>query len=353
MPVSSITCILLRLFALNWFLAGIISLASMAYVRLNPNAFGLVIPSIVQILAGVVLWFLAPWISRFASKGKDVTASLEGVSEEQLFAAVFVGLGTFFSLKSFASVFNWIHFFAINKSPEYGFHKESAPSFYDLTEQGLTFAAGFFLVVSGKRWAAKLAGHRTGERDRAPDDGRQDKPASSHARADLRQGSEVPTLADTFLTLPADLRKVVHLELCKQALRIWDDYCDRKGTIEYVETVAGTKQVVDRNLPSAAIRAVTTGNDAESVASRYREPIAAMQDDDLEFPDEIEFAYYSIYNLFGRYVGSRIDDDWRIVNQALAAHGEGSDYASMLAAAIDRSDGPRGGGQVATRFEST
>ncbi|MEM8953194.1 MAG: hypothetical protein AAGD22_03495 [Verrucomicrobiota bacterium] len=146
----------------------------------------------------------------------------------------------------------------------------------------------------------------------------------------------MPALADTFLTLPPHLKRAVHLELCNQAVRIWEAYYDQHGTIDYVETVAGTKQVVDRNLPIAAIRAVMTGSDGENVAYRYQEPVAAMQDDDLEFPDAIEFAYYSIYNLFGRYVSSRNEDDWLIVNQALSAHGEDSDYASILAAAIDQ-----------------
>lgn len=162
----------------------------------------------------------------------------------------------------------------------------------------------------------------------------------------------MPTLADTFLNLAPDRKKAVHLDLCSQALRVWEDYYDRNGTLEYVETVAGTKQVVDRGLPAAAIRAVETGSDAENVAYRYQEPIAAMQDDDFNLPDDIELAYYSIYNLFRRYVSSRIDDDWLIVNQALSAHGETSDYASILAAAINQNGEQDGAGQPATRVES-
>lgn len=72
------------------------------------------------------------------------------------------------------------------------------------------------------------------------------------------------------------------------------------------------------------------------MAYRYQEPIAAMQDDDLIFPDNVAFAYYSIYNLFERYVTSRNIDEWLIANQALSSNGEGTDYASILSEAISK-----------------
>lgn len=128
----------------------------------------------------------------------------------------------------------------------------------------------------------------------------------------------------------------MHIELCKQALLVWDDYCKAQENLAYVETVCGTKQTIDRGLPDAAIRSVIAGKDLENIASRYREPITAMQDDDLRFPNAIQFAYYAIYNLYNRYVRSELDDDWLIVNQALSAHGNEADYGSILKAAIDR-----------------
>jgi hypothetical protein len=141
------------------------------------------------------------------------------------------------------------------------------------------------------------------------------------------------------MNLPVSLKKAVQLDLCRQALRVWEEYCDQRSTLDYVETVCGTKQVIDRDLPSDAIRAVTIGRDDTNVGYRYQEPMAAIQDHDLVFPDDIELAYYSIYNLFGRYVSLRIDDDWIIVNQALSAHGDSSDYALILESAIKKIEG--------------
>ena len=163
MPISTITQVLLRLFALNWFLSGMISLAVTLHIILKPHAFGSLIPSFVHIFAGILFWILAPAISRIVAKRNDGELSLTGVTEEQLFATAMLGLGVYFSLKSFGEVFNWAHFFAIHKSPDYGFHKENSPSFYDFTEPALTLAAGLVLVFSAKRWAAMLTKNRNSE----------------------------------------------------------------------------------------------------------------------------------------------------------------------------------------------
>ncbi|HLZ00295.1 MAG TPA: hypothetical protein VKT33_14650 [Candidatus Angelobacter sp.] len=58
--------------------------------------------------------------------------------------------------------------------------------------------------------------------------------------------------------------------------------------------------------------------------------MAALQDHDLEFPEQITFAYYSIYNLFGRYMSGDPIDDWLIVNQTMAAAGEDYDVHKLL-----------------------
>ncbi|MCB1233559.1 MAG: hypothetical protein KDM91_00640 [Verrucomicrobiae bacterium] len=151
-------------------------------------------------------------------------------------------------------------------------------------------------------------------------------------------------LANAFLKLPADLKKAVHLDLCERALLVWNHYRETRDPLEYVESVCGTRRIVDGDLPGAAIRAVRAGEDTESVAARYREPIVAMQDGDLGFPAEVEFAYYAIYNLFQRQVTSRLDDDWLIVNQALSARGESADHAGILKAAMDAAQKNRGAG---------
>ena len=49
------------------------------------------------------------------------------------------------------------------------------------------------------------------------------------------------------------------------------------------------------------------------------EPMIAMREEYLTFPENITFAYYAIYNLFKKYVLKEDVDDWMIVNQALSS----------------------------------
>jgi len=146
----------------------------------------------------------------------------------------------------------------------------------------------------------------------------------------------MPSLLEKFHALPDELRKLVHLDLCAQALRVWQSYCHSQGIMKYVETVCGTQQTVDSTLPEDAFRSVMEGKDTRKVQARYGEPICAMQDDDLELPDDIELAYYSIYNLFMKYVLADSIDDRLIVNQALSAHGEGEDVAAIFESTMSR-----------------
>ena len=59
-----------------------------------------------------------------------------------------------------------------------------------------------------------------------------------------------------------------------------------------------------------------------------------MQDADLEFPQEIQHAYYALYNLFRKHAIKEDVDDWLIVNQALSSEIDESRWLSLLADAI-------------------
>jgi hypothetical protein len=126
-------------------------------------------------------------------------------------------------------------------------------------------------------------------------------------------------LIGQFAQLNDEQKRCVHLILCENALQIWTNYVTQFDEISYIESVVGTHQIVDKLLPKDAFESVKNGKDLSKIDNRYAEPISAMQDDDLEFPDEIKFAYYAIYNLFNRYILQQNIDDWLICNQALAA----------------------------------
>lgn len=149
-------------------------------------------------------------------------------------------------------------------------------------------------------------------------------------------------LHSAFHALDAAQRRSVHLELCQFALQRWWAQVREAAPMRYIETVVGTEQLVDTRLPDDALACAQAGRDERNVAFRYREPITALQDDDLEFPDPVEYAYYSIYNLFRKYVLGDAIDDWLIVNQALSASERPPEWRLRLGVAIRRATGARG-----------
>ena len=171
MPLSSITHILLKIFALKLFISGVIQLLSVVVTSSIGDgvySFFYYAPSLVYFIAGIIVWFAAPKLSRLFTKNNDGEFNLEGVTLEMLFSTSFVAIGLYFALDSFAKVFNWMHFFTLYKSEDYGFHQEEGPSYYDLTESALTFIAGITLIFTARIWSAKLCKNKQSEQDSAP-----------------------------------------------------------------------------------------------------------------------------------------------------------------------------------------
>ena len=81
----------------------------------------------------------------------------------------------------------------------------------------------------------------------------------------------------------------------------------------------------DNGLPARAlelIRQKLTGEpvNREKIYSAYSEPVTAMHDDDIEFPPNIEYAYYSIYNLFRLiFVPEHGMEEQIVLNQAMSS----------------------------------
>lgn len=167
MPASTIASILLRLFALNYLLSGVLELTKALYLTEGPVAgvFQIAILSVIQIILGVVCWWVAPKFSRVLAGQNDEHVRLTGVTEEQLYATMFLGLGLWFALSSFAVVFNWIHYFAVNRSASQETSSREEANLYGFMESLLTFAAGLTLVFTCKTWAAKVSRRRFGRSD--------------------------------------------------------------------------------------------------------------------------------------------------------------------------------------------
>lgn len=137
-----------------------------------------------------------------------------------------------------------------------------------------------------------------------------------------------------FKALGEDGQRLVHFALCEHALRVREDFIRAEGPLEYRDCVVGLAHVVDAQLPRDALQAARPGLRASDIKDRYVEPVVSMQDDDLEFPRHIEFAYYAIYNLFQKYVLGAHIEPWLIVNQACTSELDEDQWHPMLEAAL-------------------
>jgi hypothetical protein len=142
------------------------------------------------------------------------------------------------------------------------------------------------------------------------------------------------SLREEFMSLTREQTRVVQLLLCEHALAKWLAFARSGGEISYIESVCGTNQTVDAALPQDALKCAKQNRDVANVQERYREPIVSLHEGDLELPSSIEFAYYSLYNLFRKYTGLEEVDDWLIVNQALSSETDETQWAPLLEAAI-------------------
>ena len=161
MPVSSIAQIFIRLYALKILVGALASFGGMLTMLDNPAYGGWTtflgfLPNLIVITSGVVLWVIAPWLSRLLTKKGNGELTLGGVTREDLLTAVLLGLGVYFIMDSFSNVVGWAHYFAVNRS-EGGFHMDEEPSYYDLAERLLTLGGGIALVMTCRTWARRLS----------------------------------------------------------------------------------------------------------------------------------------------------------------------------------------------------
>lgn len=138
--------------------------------------------------------------------------------------------------------------------------------------------------------------------------------------------------AQAYCNLSPDQQQRVQIVLCVRALAVWEALVP--ATIDYHESVAGTRQQFDASVPRAALGVVQSGQHDHALDALYREPLAALQDEDVALPDKALFAYYAIRNLYVANALQRPLDGSLVVHQALAAVGE-DDGGPALTAAVN------------------
>lgn len=138
-------------------------------------------------------------------------------------------------------------------------------------------------------------------------------------------------LIESYHLLDFNDKKTTHINLCCSALEVWNNFIKDSPIIKYSDSVIGISHTLENKLLNEAYQAVLDGEDSKMIKTRFQEPIAALQDEDLEFPTKVASAYYAIYNLFRKYILFEEIDDWLIIKQVLSCF-EDPQYRDYLLA---------------------
>lgn len=158
MRPSQITKIILRLFALFWFLTGSIHFISSFFAdQRNQGYWFFLIPGIAMLVISVILWMAAPFLGKLICGSDDEANVLREISYQQFLTAMLVGLGVYFCLSSFGGIFNWLHFFAIERSNPGILPEGLSRRYYNLTKDAVTFGAGVFVIATARKWSGRLS----------------------------------------------------------------------------------------------------------------------------------------------------------------------------------------------------
>jgi hypothetical protein len=161
MPLNVIVTIVLRLFAVDWFIKAIILLppalqsASASWPG-TPNYVLLVSPGLYLVFAIGLFWW-SHLLGRNVTPRPVPEIQFSGLSIYDLYCFAITFLGLYFALSSFASTLNWIHYYftVLRDTPPESPSRENA--FYGLIEPLITFIAGLACLLFAPRFARKLA----------------------------------------------------------------------------------------------------------------------------------------------------------------------------------------------------
>jgi hypothetical protein len=122
-----------------------------------------------------------------------------------------------------------------------------------------------------------------------------------------------------FMALNADAKKQAYIQACQKTLVVWEALVKQGKELSYRDSIVGMKHTINSNIPKLALQAIICSQPSQEISNVYLEPITALQDMDWRPPENIEFAYYAIYNLYRKYCEGIEIDDWLIINQCISA----------------------------------
>ena len=158
MKPSQLAQIIVRLFAISWFLHGVIQTVGV-FATSSPNSPQpmFLVSGALAVLLSVFTWMFAPPLGRWIARGNDQETMATTISFQQLLYAMLVGIGLYLAMGSIGSLINSLHFFLVLQASPESVPKCMSLSLYDLSKSAITVALGSALMISAAHWSKKLS----------------------------------------------------------------------------------------------------------------------------------------------------------------------------------------------------
>ena len=140
-------------------------------------------------------------------------------------------------------------------------------------------------------------------------------------------------LKEFVLSLNERSKLNLSIRILKEALPIWDKFSNSEKTINYTDSVVGLYHTVNKDIIQRTIELAEKCIETKllqyfkirNLHQEYRDPIVSLQDFDWELPEEIEYLFYSAYNIVEKLNGKNhkgFDEDdilYLAINQGISS----------------------------------
>ena len=166
MKSSTIVTIVLRLFAIQWVVTGVVGvLGILGYSTAFPSDSEARVVYWLQMLAGPVCyiflasaaWFFALLVAKRVVPISDPELGMVSVSARDLYGLGILVVGITAFLTHLAPMLNWVHYLVINRAGDALMRGRNGLSFYDVTKEMIPCIGGAILAFSSPKIGSRLA----------------------------------------------------------------------------------------------------------------------------------------------------------------------------------------------------
>jgi hypothetical protein len=190
MKASIIVTIVLRLFAIQWVVTGVVGLLGvLGYSTTFPVGsearvvywFQMLVVPVCYIFLALAAWFFAALIAKCVVPNSDPELGMVSVSARDLYGLGILVVGITAFLSHLAPMLNWVHYLVLNRAGEALMQGRNGLSFYDVTKEAIPCIGGALLAIASPKIGARLARTEgTPEAEQAADGKTPEAPQSPH-----------------------------------------------------------------------------------------------------------------------------------------------------------------------------